>query len=189
MFHVLILQTLFITLFWIYFESHSPPENIVAQRTLLWVDAQSNMCCESWQCNIAIEAAASRFRTVSHTRLERHNCPCPSYTAQNPRKTNTTVCEVPGLVRASEMRVNGSAWLYYVVSYVHTSARIALRLQSYEHAEKLDLLFPDKANWNHEFGITQWKGGSFIVFNKSSLFARLNANTLTVYDGLACKIY
>lgn len=32
------------------------------------------------------------------------------------------------------------------------------------------------------------KVGSFIVLNKSSLFARLNANTLTVYDGLACKI-
>lgn len=28
---------------------------------------------------------------------------------------------------------------------------------------------------------------SFIAINKSGLFARLNANTLTVYGGLACK--
>lgn len=104
---------------WTIFESHSAPANIVARKTLLWVDVRLDMCYGNWQCNIATEAAASPFRTVSHTHSGRHNCPCPSYTVQNLRKTNTTVCEVPGPVRASKMRVNGFAWLcYYDCTFV-----------------------------------------------------------------------
>lgn len=93
-----------------------------------------------------IGAAASRFRMVSHTRSGRHNCPCPSYTAQNPRKTNTTVCEVLGPVRASEMRVNRLAWLYYVA---YGRVPIAMRPRI-ARARKLASLFPDKVNWNYE---------------------------------------
>lgn len=99
------------------FQSRSAPANIVARRTPLWVGAQLNTCCASWRCNIATEAAAFRFRTVSHIRSGRHNCPCPSCTAQNPRKTNTTVCEVPGPVHASETGVNGPVWLCYVALF------------------------------------------------------------------------
>lgn len=109
----------------------SVPVNIVARRTLLWVDARLNTYCGNWRCNIATEVAAFRFRTVLHTRSGRHNCPCPSYTVQNPRKTNTTVCEVPGPVHASEMRVNELAWLCYVVlyerAYSNTSTTVAWR--------------------------------------------------------------
>lgn len=163
------------------FESRNAPVNIVARRTLLWVDARLNTYCENWQCNNATEAAASRFRTVSHTRSGRHNCPCPSYTAQTPRKTNTTVCEVPGPVRASEMRVNPGPFdcvtshCTLVWARVYNNATGAAVI-SHEREEKLDPLLPDKTNWNHDFGTTGWKEGSFIVFNKSSLFARLYAN-------------
>jgi len=109
--HILVLWNLLCEFI---FESHIVPANITVRRTLLWVDVLLNTCCGNLQCNIATEAAAFRFRTVLHTRSGRHNCPCPSYTVQNPQKTNTTVCEVPDPVHASEMRINELIWLCYI---------------------------------------------------------------------------
>lgn len=95
------------------------------------------MCCGSLRCNIATEAAASRFRTVSRTRSGTHNCPCPSYTVQNLRKINTTVCEVPGPVRASETRVNGGP--------LHCASLCNTTVESRERGGEVES-FPDKAN-------------------------------------------
>lgn len=148
--------------------------NTVARRTPLWADARSNKYCGSWRCNIVIGAAASRFQMVLHTRSGRHNCPCPSYTAQNPQKTNTTVCEVLGPVRASEMRVNRLAWLYYVA---YGRVPIAMR-RCIARARKLASLFPDKVNWNYKcfetskFIMTERKERSFIVFDEWKQFIR-----------------
>lgn len=79
------------------------------------------------------EVAASRSRMVSHIRSGKHNYLYPSYSAQNPRKTNTIVYEEPGLVRASEMREETDSHLIILSDYVAYCVRI-LRTNALDHS-------------------------------------------------------
>lgn len=91
------------------------PESRAAPRTLPWADGRSNKYYGSWRCNTGTVAVAFQSRTVSRTRLGRHNCPCPSCIVQNPRKTNTTVYVALGPVRVSAIRANGLGWLCHLL--------------------------------------------------------------------------
>lgn len=91
------------------------PESRAAPRTLPWADGRSNKYYGSWRCNTGTVAVAFQSRTVSRTRLGRHNCPCPSCIVQSPRKTNTTVYVALGPVRVSAIRANGLGWLCHLL--------------------------------------------------------------------------
>lgn len=87
------------------------PESKAGPMILLWVDDRSNKYYASWRCNTGTTAVAFQSRTALHTRLGKHNCPCPSCSVQSPRKTNTIVCVALGPARVAGIRANRLGWL------------------------------------------------------------------------------